>query len=93
MIEKTLLGRYECVNPLTNTNKFWHVVYTADRIYVATWGRIGKGSPAPKTYTEAQVRSKIKQKIKKGYVKKEGYLEVAIENYNSIHFITEMCAG
>jgi len=92
MIPRELLGRYHCIDPSKNHRKFWHIVFDrSTQTYIATWGRIGNSSPAPKEYTEAQVRKKVREKIKKGYYKADGYTEVI--GSQSIHFIKEFCSG
>jgi len=85
-------GRYEMVKRSTNTKKFWHIVYDQSKqVAICTWGRIGNASPAPVEYDREKALKKIKEKIKKGYVKVEGYTEEI--GCQSIHFIKEMCGG
>jgi len=88
-----VFGRYECIDPSKNHNKFWHIVVdrTNNKVY-ATWGRIGNRSPTPKEYTIAQAEKKVREKIKKGYVKRDGFLEEV--GHNSLNFILEeICEG
>jgi len=85
-------GRYEMVNRSTNTNKFWWVVFDQSlQKVICTWGRIGNSSPEPKLYTIEEAEKKIKQKLKKGYKKVEGYEEKI--GSQSIHFIKTFCGG
>ena len=88
----SIYGRYEMVNRATNTNKFWWIVLDQSKqVCICTWGRIGCSSPPPKIYTIAEAEKKIKQKIKKGYVKKDNYTEII--GCQSIHFIKSFCEG
>ena len=86
MISENLLGRYECIDSSTNTRKFWWLVFDKDtRQYTAYWGRIGNG-PQETVYVGDDVAmKKIKEKLKKGYEKREGYKTV--EGCNARHFI------
>ena len=55
MLDKSLLGRYELVDPSKNHNKFWHIVFNAtEQKYISVWGRIGKGSPPSKEYSSKE---------------------------------------
>ena len=88
----SIYGRYEMKNPSTNTNKFWWVVYDRSKqVVICTWGRIGNQSPPPKEYTVAEAEKKIREKLKKGYVKVSGFEEEI--GSQSIHFIKEFCSG
>jgi len=88
----SIYGRYEMVNSATNTNKFWWIVFDQSKqVCICTWGRIGNRSPSPKEYTIAEAEKKIKQKLKKGYEKVDGYTEKI--GSQSIHFIKEFCEG
>lgn len=79
----TPFGRYEYRDG--NSKKFWHIILDmTQQVCIASWGRIGN-SPQSKTYTREEAAKKIREKIAKGYIKKQGYEEV-IGN-NSIHFI------
>jgi predicted DNA-binding WGR domain protein len=81
------LGRYEYVGG--SSNKYWHVVHDQNNnVYVATWGRIGNRNPGgSKQYSAQEIRKKIIEKRKKGYVKVDGY-EERVGNL-SVHFIKE----
>lgn len=88
----SIYGRYEMVNRSTNTSKFWWVVLDESKqVVICTWGRIGNQSPPPKEYTLAEAMTKIKQKLKKGYDKVDGYEEKV--GSQSIHFIKTFCGG
>lgn len=69
-IPESDLGRYEFIDPSINSRKFWHIIYDMEKNqYLATWGRIGQGSPPPKVYTAKEAAKKIKEKVNKGYQK------------------------
>ncbi len=88
----SIYGRYECINPASNTRKFWHIVLDESKqVCICTWGRIGNSSPEPVEYDLAKASKKIKEKLKKGYSKVDGYEESI--GCQSIHFIKEMCGG
>lgn len=88
----SIYGRFEMVNPSTNTSKFWHIVFDrSTQMCVCTWGRIGNRSPTPKEYTIQQAQTKIRQKLKKGYDKVSGHTEEI--GSQTIHFIKEFCGG
>jgi len=88
----SIYGRYEMRNPSTNTSKFWYIVFDkSQNLCICTWGRIGNSSPPPKEYSVKEATTKIRQKLKKGYSKVEGYTEEI--GSQSIHFIKEFCGG
>ena len=85
MITKSFLGRYEYTNYAENSNKFWHIIFnTSTNEYIVHYGRIGKTGTMI-IYPENVAQRKIKEKINKGYVKKEGYQEMV--GTQSIDFI------
>jgi len=91
MISESLLGRYEYVNPSENSQKYWWLMYDIDtRQYVAFWGRIkGHETPRETVYVgDDTAMKKIKEKIKKGYSRREGYKTV--EGCNARHFILSL---
>jgi len=91
-IPKSMLGRYEYVDWSANHNKFWHIIHDqSTNTYRATWGRIGNRSPDPIEYPEKKAYTKISEKIKKGYKKVEGSVEVV--GALSINFINSLCKG
>jgi len=88
----SIFGRYQMVNRAINTNKFWWIVFDQSKqVCICTWGRIGNSSPPPKEYTLAEAEKKIKQKLKKGYEKVDGYDEKI--GCQSINFIKTFCGG
>jgi len=91
-METKLLGRYELIDPTTNTRKFWHIVLDrTTQTCFATWGRIGCRSPEPVVYDLIKAMKKVKEKMKKGYSKVGGYEEAV--GSKSIHFVKKMCQG
>ncbi len=86
MIDETILGRYECVSG--TSDKYWHVIFDRNnRQYIAQWGPRTSSKPqGTKVYTEKEVRTKLREKVNKGYSRKKGYQTSVGEN--SIHFIT-----
>jgi len=96
MVPTEMLGRYEFtenyIGDRSGSHKFWHIVLDmSTQTYICTWGRIGEHSPDPVTYDAKKAMTKIKEKIKKGYLKVKGYDETT--GCQSIHFITKMCEG
>ena len=92
MIPKEYLGRYEFSDPSINSNKFWHIVFDmSTQTYICSYGRIGTRGHDPIIYDEKTAARKIREKIKKGYSKKEGYAETI--GCQSIHFINSLCEG
>lgn len=88
----SIYGRYELIDLEKNHRKFWWIVLDqSTQKVLATWGRIGNISPAPKEYTIEEAHKKVREKIKKGYEKKEGY--TAKVGCQSIHFIKTFCEG
>ena len=88
----SIFGRYECIDPENNHKKFWWIVlHQSKQKVLATWGRIGHQSPSPKEYTIEEAQRKVREKLKKGYVKVEGYTEKV--GNQSVHFIKEFCGG
>jgi hypothetical protein len=91
MIRDDELGRYECRTD--GHSKFWHIVHDVERnVYLATWGKIGKGSPPPKEYTEAEARKKINEKLspKKGYVKNNNPRYAKVKGSVAVAFILSL---
>ena len=65
-----MLGRYEMVNPDTNTDKFWSCTYDKkNNLYTTSWGRNGTAGQYKFCLTEDEAYKKINEKISKGYVK------------------------
>ncbi len=88
----SIYGRYELIDLENNHRKFWWIVLDqSTQKVLATWGRIGNSSPAPKEYTIEEAHKKVREKLKKGYEKKEGYTEKI--GCQSIHFIKTFCEG
>jgi len=91
MIHDQELGRYEFIDMSINSCKFYHIIHDLSRnVYIAKWGRIGN-APQSKEYTESQARKKISEKIKKGYVHKEGY--PAVRGSAAVNFIRSLITG
>jgi predicted DNA-binding WGR domain protein len=86
MIDASNLGRYEYIGG--SSAKYWHVIFNkTDRTYLAQWGRIGRDPQGEKEYTEDEVRKKVREKLKKGYSKAQGYQEES--GANSLNFIMQ----
>jgi len=89
MFDSKLLGRYEYIDPAANSHKFWHIVLDKDKMVChATWGRIGNNSPPATQYDIDKAAKKIKEKLRKGYVKVNGYSEST--GNLSTHFCEEI---
>ena len=84
-------GRYEYHGYTTKGNrsaKFWHVIHDkSNGVYIAKWGAIGKGVQGTKEYSSTQVRTKLREKVNKGYGYKDGYEESV--GSNSVNYITQ----
>jgi len=93
MIPKEYLGRYQFTDWSINSNKFWHIIYDMNKqTYLVTFGRNGtRGQNPLSSYDEKKAMSKIKEKIRKGYRKIEGYDETI--GRQSIDFIKKFCGG
>ena len=85
-----MLGRYEYINNLTNSCKFWWLVYDkTNQQYIAYWGRIRNNeTPQQTIYVgDNKALTKIKEKLKKGYELVEGYYTE--EGSNAENFILD----
>ena len=87
MITQEMLGKYKYVGG--TSDKFWHIIHDRSRnVCVAKWGRNGRPPQGTKEYSMEQARKKVREKIKKGYVKVDGSLEHI--GSNAIAFITSV---
>ena len=74
MISEYLLGRYEYHSAAENSHKYWWLYYDkSTRTYTAAYGRV-RAKPQTTDYIGDEVAmKKVKEKLKKGYEKCEGY--------------------
>ena len=94
MISKELLGRYQYTCYEENSNKFWHIIFDMSaQTYICSYGRIGTRGHEPIYYTEQQARTKIKDKIKKGYMKITNKAYDEIIGSQAIDYINRLCDG
>ena len=86
MINEYDLGRYECTEE--GHNKYWHIIFErSTQQYVAYWGRIGtKGQSI--VYDEKKAKQRIKEKVKKGYVRKDRF-ETSVGSQALNYFLNE----
>ena len=66
-MDRSKLGRYEFV--AGNSSKFWHIFQDlASGSFITEWGRIGSPPQGRKAgLSEGEARTKISEKISKGY--------------------------
>jgi len=64
--KKPRIYRYECYN--VSSYKFWEIRKTSNG-YIASWGKIGHPAQGKKFYGSREIRSKIDEKLRKGYFK------------------------
>jgi poly [ADP-ribose] polymerase len=77
--------RLICVTIVANNNKFYEVDLYEDGHWDARWGRVGNANPQKGSWQgESKLRSKIKSKEKKGYVRTKTLSEsVSVSNVPS----------
>lgn len=86
MISEDLLGRYEYHCNEENSHKYWWLIYDkSTRTYIAAYGRVRAKAQTTEYVGDAVAMKKVKEKIKKGYVKLEGYRTT--EGSNAENFI------
>lgn len=91
-IPESDLGRYEFIDPTVNSRKFWHIIYDVEKNqYMATWGRIGQGSPPPKIYTGKEAAKKIKEKVGKGYKQNKNPRYARVIGSLAVAYILSLC--
>jgi hypothetical protein len=71
MITTNRWGRFELVNPASNTFKYWEARET-DRGFEVAHGRIGAVPIFGGILTEKQIRAKVAEKLRKGYLQVAG---------------------
>lgn len=71
MITTNRWGRFELVNPSSNTYKFWEARET-DKGFKVAHGRIGAVPIFGGILTEKQIRAKVTEKLRKGYLQVAG---------------------
>ncbi len=86
MISKEMLGRYEYHNNLENSHKYWWLVYDKEnRTYTAAYGRVGSHAQTTEYIGDTVALKKVKEKLKKGYKRLDGYKTT--EGSNAVSFI------
>lgn len=87
MLPNDVLGRYEFHSEVSNSHKFWHIYYdNTSGSYTCEWGRVGRVAQQQKRgMTEAQARTKISEKISKGYRHTGSGIITAGHNQASTH--------
>lgn len=68
MLAKKLPERYLIlVDPIKNNNKFYKMVDSGDGQWTAQYGRVGNGAPQTRIYPDSLYRTKLREKLAKGY--------------------------